>query len=122
MHNATIDRPTLTRAQRRELEAELRRELARLERLLGPHTTPATPDARTAPLDARVANDASDDAGVATALRSRASLRHAAVLGALARIADGSYGVCASCQRPIPYGRLIVMPEAAHCVACGARL
>jgi DnaK suppressor protein len=38
--------------------------------------------------------------------------------GALARIATGTYGVCASCGVDIPGGRLAVMPTASRCVAC----
>ncbi|MCB2223794.1 MAG: TraR/DksA C4-type zinc finger protein [Actinobacteria bacterium] len=43
---------------------------------------------------------------------------------ALARIADGTYGVCAGCGADIPYPRLRALPTATHCVRCaeGARL
>lgn len=37
---------------------------------------------------------------------------------ALARIADGSYGVCERCQQPIPKPRLRALPYARLCVAC----
>ena len=40
---------------------------------------------------------------------------------ALARVADGSYGVCVSCGRPIPEGRLEARPSARTCVACASR-
>jgi DnaK suppressor protein len=39
---------------------------------------------------------------------------------ALARVADGKYGVCAVCGRPIPEGRLEVRPTATTCVGCAA--
>jgi DnaK suppressor protein len=39
---------------------------------------------------------------------------------ALARVADGTYGVCAVCGRPIPEGRLEVRPTATTCVGCAA--
>ena len=38
------------------------------------------------------------------------------VLAALARLEDGSYGICVDCGRPIPDARLEVRPEAARCV------
>lgn len=34
------------------------------------------------------------------------------------RLADGSYGVCESCGRPIPLARLRVRPTARTCVDC----
>jgi DnaK suppressor protein len=37
---------------------------------------------------------------------------------ALARIDDGTYGVCAVCGQPIPAGRLEVRPTATTCVGC----
>jgi DnaK suppressor protein len=37
---------------------------------------------------------------------------------ALARMDDGSYGVCVRCGSPIPLGRLRVRPYEPACVAC----
>jgi RNA polymerase-binding transcription factor DksA len=38
---------------------------------------------------------------------------------AFARIETGAYGSCGSCERPIPFERLEVMPEMRFCAACG---
>src|SRR5215831_5057310 len=40
---------------------------------------------------------------------------------ALARIDDGSYGICASCGQPIGKARLKAFPRATLCVACKQR-
>ncbi len=45
----------------------------------------------------------------------------AAVDRALAKLADGSYGICDECGKPIPGERLDAMPATAHCVGCRAR-
>ena len=37
---------------------------------------------------------------------------------ALARIADGSYGECLDCGRPIPHARLQAYPTATRCIHC----
>jgi DnaK suppressor protein len=37
---------------------------------------------------------------------------------ALARLEEGTYGVCVVCGRPIPSERLEVRPSAATCVGC----
>ena len=103
----------LTPAQLRALEAELQRERARLERSLMDDAGP------------RGAGDVAADGGVALqapAFESRAQARHAAIVDALGRLEQGSYGRCVDCGERIPYGRLLVMPDAQHCIACGPRI
>lgn len=40
------------------------------------------------------------------------------VKAAMARLAAGTYGICARCGERIPDARLEAVPEATHCVAC----
>ena len=40
---------------------------------------------------------------------------------ALARIADGSYGVCEICGNPIGKNRLMAFPRATLCLTCKQR-
>lgn len=40
------------------------------------------------------------------------------IRSALARIADGTYGVCSTCGQPISEGRLAAMPGASTCLNC----
>lgn len=40
------------------------------------------------------------------------------LLRALQRIDDDAYGVCFACGRPIPLGRLQVMPATQSCIGC----
>jgi DnaK suppressor protein len=39
---------------------------------------------------------------------------------ALAKLDEGTYGVCDACGQPIPRGRLEVMPDSTLCVGCAA--
>ncbi|HKX75543.1 MAG TPA: TraR/DksA C4-type zinc finger protein [Acidimicrobiia bacterium] len=41
---------------------------------------------------------------------------------ALARIEDGTYGICESCGQPIPLARLEVLPYSTECVSCARRV
>ncbi len=41
---------------------------------------------------------------------------------ALARVADGSYGVCSECGQPIARARLQALPYARHCIECARKL
>jgi RNA polymerase-binding transcription factor len=52
------------------------------------------------------------------ALRDRSDHQLILVDEALARIEDGTYGICVRCGEPIPPGRLEALPWAARCVDC----
>jgi len=41
--------------------------------------------------------------------------------GALARVDDGSYGLCGNCDEPIPRERLDILPAARYCMSCRTR-
>jgi phage/conjugal plasmid C-4 type zinc finger TraR family protein len=42
------------------------------------------------------------------------------IRAAQARIADGAYGICASCGKKIPVARLEALPHATLCIGCQA--
>jgi DnaK suppressor protein len=37
---------------------------------------------------------------------------------ALRRMSEGTYGICEDCAKPIPLGRLHLVPHATHCALC----
>lgn len=103
-----------TPAQLRELRFELLVERARLQRAMGPvlagyGAQAGTPEGED--------NARSRNAVVATDMEARFD----AVSAALERLGAGTYGLCSECEQPIPFGRLIVMPESTHCVGCRPR-
>lgn len=53
-----------------------------------------------------------------SALIEEVKMQHIAIDAALARIADGSYGVCSHCHQRIPLERLRILPTATVCVDC----
>lgn len=42
------------------------------------------------------------------------------ILEALSRMRSGTYGVCQGCRNPIPYTRLLAIPETLACINCSA--
>ena len=104
--------PRLTHTQLDELASELDRERARLERSLT-----AAPELA----DALIASTGAPGAAHTVAhldVAHRTSARYDAIVAAQDRIATGRYGDCVGCGDPIPFGRLIVMPEVSHCLGC----
>ncbi len=88
----------LTMTEIRWLVSEMNSERARLDRALA----------------------MSDDEmpGSAVAVETQTAARRDALMAALERVRDDTYGVCERCGRGIPFGRLLVMPEVTYCVAC----
>lgn len=76
----------------------------------------------TGPLDADFAEQANEieEIEALEALEGAKLAEMAAIRTALARIAEGSYGICTTCGAEIPEARLKVMPTAVKCVACAS--
>jgi DnaK suppressor protein len=54
-------------------------------------------------------------------MRDRESAQLVAIESALQRIADGTFGKCLTCGKPIAPERLEVLPSAQDCIDCHAR-
>ena len=107
----------LKAAQRRELEAELRAEYARMLRSLARNGVTEADVGIVPPPSSVPGGDIS--VGLGLALETRAQTAIETITRALQRLKDGTYGCCLRCQEPIPYGRLIVLPATEYCVMCG---
>ncbi|GAA2323352.1 hypothetical protein GCM10010149_90710 [Nonomuraea roseoviolacea subsp. roseoviolacea] len=93
----------------------LQQMLADLDRSIGVlRGDPLSVDDRS-PADA--GSDLSD-ADRAQAMLTVATTQRRAVLDALKRLDEGTYGRCVDCAKPVPEGRLEARPEAARCVQC----
>ena len=62
--------------------------------------------------------DSLQNQALSSNLQDRERARLAGILSALERIEEGSYGLCEECGDAIPYGRLLVFPEAVTCTGC----
>jgi RNA polymerase-binding protein DksA len=63
-----------------------------------------------------IVGDPDYDKGIALVRRGRAEL--ALVTSALARIDQGTYGLCEECGEEIPYARLQAIPYTKYCIGC----
>ena len=101
--------------ERREaLATEIRREVARARNEPFEEVAGAVHDTGDEALADLVA-----DVDNAEVTRDLGELRE--LEAARARIADGSYGVCADCGADIPVARLRAQPAALRCIACQAQ-
>jgi RNA polymerase-binding transcription factor DksA len=128
----------LTPDELHELWSELRIELKRLGGRPGTFdvddetaTTLATASAGSAASAAAAAYEAcaaSSDwstkppdlsAAVMAAREAGAPERLLRILEALSRMRTGRYGICLACHGPIPFARLLAVPETTSCIDCG---
>lgn len=115
-------RSELTADQIAELRSELERELARLDRNMDASRDAARPVKLDQTSVGRLSRmDELQNQQMSKDLHSRNQARHAHIVDALERMDARTYGVCARCSQAIPYGRLLVFPEARMCATCGAR-
>jgi DnaK suppressor protein len=113
-------RPHLTAEQEEQLHDELLRVLKRLERSLkisGRAARPVTLDQTSVGRLSRM--DALQNQQMTQGLQARESARYAQIAEVLQRLERGTYGVCAGCEQPIPFERLLVFPETLRCSSCG---
>ena len=107
--NAIIDAVRVALAAKRE---ELEAELA--------HLSAPVPDTGGISFGKRVGDGTSVAVERLTQVAAHEQLGDTltAVLRAQAKLADGTYGTCDGCGRPIAAARLEALPWASECIAC----
>jgi DnaK suppressor protein len=103
-----------TRARLLDLRSELLSRHERIDRQIHHRTEPRSADSEERA--GEMTNDETMELLDANAVRELQQIDHA-----LARIDAGTYGICESCQRPIPEARLELLPFTSHCVGCAGR-
>jgi DnaK suppressor protein len=62
--------------------------------------------------------EALNDRAVSEASLNAARHKLSRLENALGKIGQPDFGICVSCDKPIPPGRILLMPEATRCVPC----
>lgn len=82
----------------------------------------STDDAKPVDLELSIGRlsrvDAMQHQQVALARRKHMGVQQQQLRSALARVADGTYGLCLECDEPIGYARLQARPETPLCRRC----
>jgi RNA polymerase-binding transcription factor DksA len=104
----------LTRSERRDIEAMLANEIARIRRVPALFDFP----------EESVEMSKLIETELVTGMRAPEALlqrdaRYNSLTKALRRLRDGTYGACIYCGNAIPTERLMVIPETEHCLGCG---
>ena len=62
--------------------------------------------------------DAINNKSVAEAALRQAEVKLNNLLNVQDSLEDKDFGICIKCQKPIPIGRILLMPQSRHCVNC----
>jgi DnaK suppressor protein len=89
-----------------------------LEQIRKPVDNVSHNDIGSSSLPAEMVGGSESDEEVALGLYRSFEATHSEVQAALQRIADGSFGRCEKCSKPIAQGRLEAVPYARRCAAC----
>lgn len=102
------------------IRQQLEEDRSSLERQLAEHGAPLGDDGVNLSVNEGFADSAQATAERSQLLSMIEQLRahHRAVVGALQRIDEGSYGKCERCGQEIPIERLEARPTATLCVSC----
>jgi len=102
-----------------DLRSDLESQLRRLERSM------ATTDEASRPVEldqqavGRLSRmDSLQNQHLTRNLQERERVRYAALVDALKRMEEGTYGQCTRCGDTIQTGRLMIYPETEHCSPC----
>jgi DnaK suppressor protein len=108
----------LSEQQKQELHKELLDLRDELQKLLADSSDGAQPVSLDEPIGRLSRMDAMQQQSMVQANRRTAQTRLTRIETALRRLANGDYGLCASCEEEIGYARLKAQPEAPFCIDC----
>lgn len=101
------------------LRAELEASLTKLERSMQSSRRAARPVKLDQTSVGRLSRiDAIQNQSLTQGLQHREHARAALLASALARLEQGTYGLCTGCEGPIQFERLSVFPETPTCSRC----
>ena len=64
--------------------------------------------------------DAINNKSVAEAALRKAEEKLSKLKYVLTKVDDEGFGLCVKCGKPIPIGRILLMPQSRHCVHCAS--
>lgn len=64
--------------------------------------------------------DAINNKSIAEAALRKAEEKLSKLKYVLKQIDQDDFGICAKCKKPIPLGRILLMPQSRHCVNCAS--
>lgn len=104
--------------ERQELKRKIEEEIAAQKTLIASLSETSKPVAPDNAIGRLSRMEALSDRAVSEASLNAANTKLSRLETALGKADQPEFGICVSCENPIPSGRILLMPEATLCVPC----
>jgi len=111
----------MTPQQRKQIEGKIIEDLAALEHeiiALKEKTKPISPDCSLGRLTRL---EMISEQQVNEHALHEAEIRENRLKYAMQKVNNEDYGLCMECEEEVPFGRLMILPEANHCIKCASQ-
>ncbi|AHW60959.1 transcriptional regulator, TraR/DksA family [Draconibacterium orientale] len=101
-----------------EIKVQITSEIDKTEKLIQEYTELTKPVEPENAIGRISRMDAINNKSVTEATLRKAKEKLEKLKFALSKVDDDDFGRCISCKKPIPLGRILIMPQARTCVSC----
>ena len=108
-------------AERQELKRKIEEEIEAQKTLIASLQETSKPVAPDNAIGRLSRMEALNDRAVSEASLNVAQTKLSRLETALGKVDQPDFGICVSCDHPIPSGRIVLMPEATRCVPCAEK-
>ncbi|GEM52082.1 MULTISPECIES: TraR/DksA C4-type zinc finger protein [Bacteroidota] len=108
----------MTQEEKAELQTAIEQKIAKTKKDIADYkemTKPVAPDVAIGRISRM---DAINNKSVLEASLREAESKLIRLKNALQKINDESFGICIKCHHPIPYKRMLIIPDSVKCVGC----
>lgn len=108
-------------AERQELKGKIEEAIEAQRTLIASLSETSKPVAPDNAIGRLSRMEALNDRAVSEASLNAARHKLSRLETALGKVDQPDFGICVSCDNPIPPGRILLMPEATRCVPCAEK-
>jgi DnaK suppressor protein len=108
----------MTKVEKEEIRTKVIEEISKTENTIAEYkemTRPISPENAIGRISRM---DAINNKSVAEAALRQAEMKLQKLTEVMESVDDKNFGLCLKCKRPIPIGRILLMPQSRHCVNC----
>lgn len=112
----------MTAEQRKMIKEKLVEDLNALDKEIEGLQEMVKPIAPECAIDDVARTDLMNDQEISIRTLHDAQIKRNRLEYALRKVDKENYGLCLECEDEIPFERLIILPEATHCIECASKL